>query len=116
MIFIVCTFINGTLIQFDIFSFGFVHNLFIHLFVLRNIIKIWTLNKHRVYSLSYMGLRDIIHCNTWKIILIFRGHIAMIHVFCFLLCDLWNIRTKWENVSFSFYFNDFNVVHDIPQI
>jgi hypothetical protein len=30
-------------------------------------------------------MRDLIYCNTWKILLIIRGHIAMILMFSFLL-------------------------------
>jgi hypothetical protein len=42
------------------------------------------------------------HCDTWKILLILRGHNAMIHVLYFLtkvFLGLFWLRTKWENVE-----------------
>ena len=46
------------------------------------------------------------HCDTWKVILAYRGPTAMIHAFIF---SSWkhkvqgihqDTRTKWENVTF----------------
>ena len=54
--------------------------------ILRNIIKFGPcINIWFIHSVEGFVLKNLIYCNTWKILLTIRGSIAMIYIFSFFL-------------------------------